>query len=267
MENLTQRLEEVMDAFPAKTALFCVDLTNDSPVSAIRESSRVVAASTIKVPVLCCALQAVLEGSLSLTQTVPISPGDFCDDTEVFEPNYRQDGASLWEMLYWMIASSDNTAANAVISLLGFDRINRYCQEVGLTQTCLQRKMLDAQAAARGQENFTSPVDQYRLFSMLYRGKILNQSLRDMAMDFLSRCRFTHGLQRYIPDPVVLLHKPGGLDHLNHDAGIFLLKNRPYFLGIFTWDGPALDGQPQQNRLIGQLSRMVYDEMKGDTPR
>jgi len=47
-------------------------------------------------------------------------------------------------------------------------------------------------------------------------------------------------------------------------VGIFLTDDRPYYLGIFTWDGPALDGQPQQNRLIGQLSRMIYDAMKGE---
>lgn len=265
MDNLTQRLETVMDAFPAKTALYCVDLTTNIPIAAIRETTRVVSASTIKVPILCCALQEVMDGKLSLDQMLPISARDFCDDTEVFVPNYRQGGASLWEMLYWMIASSDNTASNTVISLLGFEQVNRYCRRIGLTQTCLERKMLDFQAVAQGRNNYTSPADLYRIFSMLYQGQILTQPLRDIALDFLSRCRSTNALQRYIPDPVTVAHKPGGLDHLNHDAGIFLLKDRPYYLGIFTWDGPALDGQPQQNRLIGQLSRMVYDAVKGGT--
>ena len=193
------------------------------------------------------------------------SPQDFCGDTRVFEPEYRQDGASLEEMLYWMIVSSDNTAANTVISLLGFDRINRYFRSLGLTQTRLQRKMLDDQAIAQGRNNYTSPAELYRLFSMLYHGRILNGPLCSVALDYLKRCRSADGLQRYIPDPVAVAHKPGELDHLNHDAGIFLLKDRPYYLGIFTWDGPALDGEPQQNRLIGQLSRMIYDAVKGET--
>ena len=47
-----------------------------------------------------------------------------------------------------------------------------------------------------------------------------------------------------------------------HDAGVFFLKGRPYFLGVFTWDGPSLDGQPEQARLIGRVSRLVYDFMK-----
>ena len=263
MESLIRRLEEEIGAFPAKTALYCVDLTSGRPLIAMGENTRVVSASTIKLPILCCALQDVMEGKYSLEQFVPICPGDYCDDTGVFEPTYRQDGASLWEMLYWMMVSSDNTATNAMISLLGFDHVNDYCQTMGLTQTSLQRKMLDFEAVAQGRNNYTSPKDLYRLFAALYHGEILNPALRETALDFLSRCRHTDALQRYLPDPVVVAHKPGGLDHLNHDAGIFLLKDRPFYLGIFTWDGPALDGQPQQNQFIGKLSRMIYDAVKG----
>lgn len=265
MEQLIRRLEGEIQAFPAKTALYWVDLTTGTPLAAMAEHTRVVSASTIKVPILCCALQAVMEGRLRLEQFVPICPGDFCDDTEVFEPTYRQDGASLWEMLYWMIVSSDNTATNAVISLLGYDPVNDYCRAMGLSQTTLQRKMLDFEAIAQGRNNYTSAADLYRLFSALYHGEILNSPLRQTALDFLCRCRHTDGLQRYIPDPVTVAHKPGGLDHLNHDAGIFLMENRPFYLGIFTWDGPALDGQPQQNRFIGRLARMIYDAVKGET--
>ena len=103
MNDLASRLNAVMDAFPAKTALYCVDLTTGTPIVAIRENTRVVSASTIKVSILCCALQDVMDGKLSLDQPLAIAPGDFCSDTEVFEPGYRQDGASFREMLYWII--------------------------------------------------------------------------------------------------------------------------------------------------------------------
>ncbi len=252
-------LRETLDAFPAKSALYWVDLATGKPLAAIRENTQVVSASTIKLPTLCCALQGVLDGDYSLQQFVPILEDGYCDDTSVFEPEYRRDGASLWEMLYWMIVSSDNTATNAVLSLLGFDRINAYCAALGLAQTSVSRRMLDFDAVKAGRNNFTSPTDQYRLYKFLYDGAILTPELRKVAFDFLSRVRHMDGLQRYLPDAVPVLHKPGGLDHLNHDAGIFLVEGKPYYLGIFTWDGPALDGEPQQNRLIGKLSRAVYD--------
>lgn len=262
MNALEHALNQVLDDFPAKSALYCVDLSTGEPLAAIREDTKVVSASTIKVPVLCCALQEVKDGRLSLTQQVPIHMEDYCDDTQVFEREYRQDGASLWELLYWMIVSSDNTATNAVLSLLTFDKINRYCESLNLSSTVVQRKMLDFDAVSQGRNNDTSPLDQYRLYRLLYHGEILNEPLRKVAFDFLSRSRSFDSLQRYLPDPVTVLHKPGGLDHLNHDAGIFLVE-RPYFLGVFTWDGPALDGEPQQQRLIGRLSRMVYDYVTG----
>lgn len=161
-----------------------------------------------------------------------------------------------------MIVSSDNSATNAVISLLGFDAINAYCASLGLSATCLKRKMLDFNAAAAGLENYTSPTDQYRLYSLLFRGSLFSGQTQAAALDLLGRSRSFDGLQRYIPDPVPVLHKPGGLDHLNHDAGIFLLKKRPYFVGIFTWDGPALDGESAQKQLIGRLSRQIYTFVK-----
>jgi len=255
-----------MDAYPAKTALLAVDLTTGEPVAAIRETAQVVSASTIKVPILCCALQQVMDGKLSLDQTIVISPDDFRDDTEVFEPEYRQDGCTLWEHLYWMIVSSDNTATNTILTLLGYDEINRYCETIGLHQTSVHRKMMDLTAIAEGRNNYTSPMDQFRIYDLLYRGEILTDELRAVAFDLLTRTRSFDGLLRYIPDPVTVARKGGMLDHLYHRAGIFLLEHRPYFIGIFTWDGPALENEPQQLRLIGQLSRIVYDTMKQGEP-
>ena len=46
-----------------------------------------------------------------------------------------------------------------------------------------------------------------QVFSLLYQGEILNKPLREVAFDFLSRCRSTDALQRYIPDAVTVLHK------------------------------------------------------------
>ena len=262
---LQRKLQSIMEAFPARSALYCVDLAAGEPLAALNEQTQVVSASTIKLAILLYALDRVGAGKLSLEQFVPIAAEDYCGDTRVFEPEYRRDGASLGEMLHWMMSLSDNTATNALITLLGFEPINDYIVSLGLKKTALQRKMLDFQAVAWGRNNYTSLEDQYRMYEGLYRGTLLPPGLRNWAMELLGRCRCFTGLQRYLSDPVPVLHKSGSLDHLNHDAGIFLLPNRPYFLGIFTWDGPALDGEPQQERLIGRLSRVVYDYMKEGT--
>ena len=148
--SLQARLAEILDAFPAQSALHAVDLTTNETIASLRAETRVVSASTIKVALLFCALEDVMAGKLALDAHISIAPEDFREDTRVFEPEYRQDGCSLWEMLYWMIVLSDNTATNAIISTLGYDHINAYCARLGLENTACQRKMLDWTAVREG---------------------------------------------------------------------------------------------------------------------
>ena len=68
---LEAKLKALMDEYPAKTSLYCVDLTTGESMAAIREEEKVVSASTIKLPVLLCALQEVMEGRLDLEQFSP----------------------------------------------------------------------------------------------------------------------------------------------------------------------------------------------------
>ena len=56
---------------------------------------------------------------------------------------------------------------------------------MGLENTLCRRKMLDWTAVQEGRNNYTSPLDQFRLYEMLYRGEILNAQLRAVAADFL----------------------------------------------------------------------------------
>ncbi|WP_249664247.1 serine hydrolase, partial [Lysinibacillus sp. D4B1_S16] len=52
-------------------------------------------------------------------------------------------------------------------------------------------------------------------------------------MDILSRQRVQEGLKRYLVDDVKLAHKTGGLDRVDHDAGIFYGSSFDYLIGVF----------------------------------
>lgn len=257
--ELETYLRGELDAFPGRAALLMAEAESGRVLHAADPDVQVVSASTIKVPILCAALELCRRGELSLSQLVPIPEDRICPDTSVFEEGNRQEaGYPLWELLYWMIVLSDNTATNAVIHLLGYDVVNGWCRAHGLERTRLEREMLDWDAIAAGRNNYTSPADQCRVYRLLYRGEVLTPELRETAMDFLRRQRHMDGLMRYIPDNITVAHKGGCLDYLDHDAGLFLLPRRPYFLGIFTWEGPSVEGDPRQRQLIGRLSKAVY---------
>ncbi len=258
--ELNTWLEAEMAAFPCKTALHLTDASTGQVLHSFGAETVVTSASTIKTPILLATLNQVATGRLDLSAQIPLDPGSILEDTEVFEPENLRPSYSLWEYLYWMIVESDNTATNTVLELVGFDTVNEYIQnDLGLTNTACRRRMLDFQAQAAGQDNVTTAADQCRCYQLLCRRAILTPPLLDVALDFLTRQRSMDSFLRYIPHALTVAHKTGGLDHVNHDAGLLWLGNRCLALAILTWDGPALDGEPQQKRFIGKLTKAIYE--------
>ncbi len=257
-------LTEELAAFPGKVSLLMVDLTSGRDLHAIHADVAVSSASTIKLPILLTAFEQIEQGRLALRQPVPVPEESILPDTRVFEPENRRDTYPLQELLYWMITDSDNTATNALITLLGMDAVNDLCRRWGAASTVLQREMLDFDALAAGRNNLTSARDQYRLYAELHRRVLLGSpGIWPLALDPLLRQRCRDTFLRYLNGPITLAHKTGGLDHVNHDAGLFLDGEKPYYLGIFTWDGPALDGESFQKRFIGKLARTIYQTYHG----
>ena len=48
--------------------------------------------------------------------------------------------------MMWMITKSCNSSTNILIKYLGVDKINKYCKEIGLNATKLERYMIDENA-------------------------------------------------------------------------------------------------------------------------
>ena len=256
--ELDRYLREEIAAFPGQTSLLAARLEDGEVLWSWQPGAPAVSASTIKVPILLAALELVRQGRLSLEQSIPVPESEILEDTEVFERG--QAGYSLWELLYWMIVESDNTATNRVLDTVGFQAVNDYAARVlGLKDTVCQRKMLDWAAIQAGRNNFTSLSDQYRMYRLLCRGELLDGYLTAVAMDFLRRQRSMDCILRYIPQRVDFAHKTGGLDHLCHDAGVFLQEDGGWFLGIFSWDGPSMDGEKGQKMYLGRLAKAIYD--------
>ena len=258
-QELIDWLEAEIAAFPCKTSLLAMDLHRGVELLNHDGDTQVTSASTIKVPILMAALDQCAQNKLSMDQMVPI-PTPF-EDTTVFEPeNYRSE-YPLMELLEWMIVNSDNTATNAVIEVLGMDTVNDFVKRIGATQTVLQRKMLDFEAKAAGRDNLTSARDQFMFYS-LFAWCAKRDALWHEGMEMLYRQR-SGAFKRYLCGPLSIAHKPGGLDHVDHDAGLFMNDENPFYLGIFTWDGPALDGQPEQQRYIAKMAKKIYQWRMG----
>jgi len=63
------------------------------------------------------------------------------------------------DLAQFMVAVSDNAAANILIDRVGKDNVNATLRALGLSKTMLRRKMVDIAAARRGDENVATPEE------------------------------------------------------------------------------------------------------------
>src|SRR5439155_4550725 len=75
----------------------------------------------------------------------------------------------------FMIAVSDNAAANVLYDRVGRDNINAMLRGLGLSKTMLRRKMMDIAAARRGDENVATPQEMVRLLEAIFKEKALDK--------------------------------------------------------------------------------------------
>lgn len=249
-------LDEAQNS-PAQTAVLMVNADTGEEMLSLRKEERMVSASTIKVAIMLTVLDAVQKGELTLDHQIHIPDEFILDDSTVFE--YGAQSMSVDALIKWMIILSDNTATNALIRLMGMERINDYCLSIGLKNSRVERVMLDFAAVERGLNNYTSAQDQCDMFLKLYHQSILTPQLCEYALSVLLGQRWKDDLMRYIPDDVKVAHKTGSLDNLDHDSALFYLNGIRFYLGVFVWDAP--DNRHAQ-QLIGRIGKRVYDEFK-----
>ena len=247
--DMQQTAEELFSGSECSRSVLCQGLNDDRPLISINPDAVFSSASVIKAPILLTLFYKARQGALHPEDMIYVE--HILDDTAVFDSGPRK--ASLYELAVWMTVLSDNTSANALIDVLGFDAVNAFIKSIGLEHTVLRRKMLDFASRDAGIDNVTSAGDMYRLFKYLFGA---GRAEYADAIKILRRQRCNEKLPRYIWEDVAIAHKTGGLDYLSHDAGVFSFADRDVFAGVFLWNTEHIDGD---SRLIGRIGRLVYD--------
>ena len=228
------------------------DINNNKTFAAYRMDLVYKSASLIKTPIMLCALEDVENGLLALDTKVHVQPGQCVGD----EAPVIRDGRDvpLSALLEHMITTSNNSATNALIDLLGMDRVNALSQRLGLCDTVLRRHMLDYAAARAGRENRTSAKDMLRLYTLLESGDVLTPFMRETALPILLRQNDKELL--LFTDPArKAAHKTGGLSDIAHDAGILYGENRTL---VFA----ALVTAPDERQCVALLQELSAHVME-----
>jgi beta-lactamase class A len=189
-------------------------------------------ASSIKLAVLYELYRQADEGKVDLEElTGPPSPR--VGGGGVLE--LLSDGVRLtWrDMAVLMMADSDNDAANAVIDRVGMDAVNRRMDTLGLRSTRLRRRMMDLEAARRGNENVSTPAEMRRLAEIVHAGTGVSEGRgKDMAA-LASTPKFS-AFEVPPPAGVTVTGKTGYLDAVRCWSAVVAVPNRPYSVAVMT---------------------------------
>lgn len=257
MSTLQETLNQIINQSKEKICILVVDMMTQERIYEHQSQQKLISASTIKIPIMLTVLNEIAQNNLSLEDPILVRKDQILEDTQVFEFGERE--YSIYELLMWMIISSDNTATNVLIEKCGMNTINHYCQEVLETKhTSLQRYMLDSEAVQNGYNNYTCQHDLYMMFVKLMNHDILTDQLCDVAFKILFNQRCQNQVMRYIYEPVLYAHKTGELDYLHHDSGIMLIHQKWYYIGVSIQSDQIEGNYP----LIGKIGKTIYDALK-----
>ncbi|OKL41817.1 serine hydrolase [Pontibacter flavimaris] len=253
-QQTEKQLHDIISRSPAVTGLVAVDLTSGDTF-AFNPDVVFPQASAIKIPILMNVYQQAHEGRFSLTDIRKVSPADVVGGTGVLKDLKTMPSTSIYDLGVLMITLSDNTATNSLIDLVSMKEINAMLRGLGAKQTLVQRKMINAAASGRGEENLSTPADAARILQLLYKGEFISKATSKEIISILKRTdRQTSRLAAGIPDAVPIAFKPGVLNGVSTEWAIVLLPERPYAVAVM--ESYKVKGQAEET--VEQLSEVLY---------
>jgi beta-lactamase class A len=269
-KKLETRIRDIADKSDGVMGVAILDLT-DGRVFSLNADRVFPTASSIKIAILLELYRQDQEtrsgakGKARLDDTYTLDPKDLVEDSQIMA-GLTADVTSVTnrDLAQFVIAVSDNAAANVLIDRVGMQNVNATLRALGLTKTMLRRKMMDVAAARRGDENVSTPQEMARLLEMIYTGKVLNKNLTDELIKQLRTLKKDSYLSYELPAGVELGDKPGSLDGVRTDSGIVFAKNRPFVISVMTtYDRDEKTAE----RAISEVALEAYRyfEMRGKT--
>jgi len=215
----------------------------------------IVAASTIKVPIMIETLKQARDGRISLsTEYVLRKTGRVAGSGVISQ---LSDGLLLTirDLLTLMIIVSDNTATNMLIDIVGMSSVNATMQAMGYKGLTLRRKMYDWDAVAQGVDNRVVAAEMADLLARMARGVLLGSEEDALALQIMRGQLYNHILGLFLPEGV-LANKTGQVGTALNDCGIVATDQFSYAVAIFTQDTDCL-GETQI--AVSRMSKLICD--------
>ena len=262
--KLQHELAQIADSFDGVMGIEVVDLTDSTRIG-VNDTLVFPQGSAIKVPILIELYRQAEARPALLTRQHRISAATRTGGSGVLQ--FFSDGTSSLsneDLAVLMVTLSDNGATNLLIDAVGMDSVNHTLRTLGLTQTRLQRRMIQPEASARGQENISTPAEAATIMARLARCALpLSPAWCERVMHILELPK-DEAVRSVIPSNIRVASKPGSLEGVATSWALVELPDRPFVITVMTNYGGG-DGD-DAIRKAAKAAYAYFTRLAGVTP-
>ncbi|GAA5014110.1 serine hydrolase [Actinopolymorpha pittospori] len=275
--------------------LHAVDLRDSGREVGLLPDEPVALASVFKLPVLVAYARMVDEGELDPTESVTLTPAQRTAGPTGFAAMVDPVTASWRDLARSMIAVSDNAAADALLAVVGLDRLKASIADLGLVGTRITGGVADlydavlresgrptyaealtwlrdsgamAWAGVLDPANPSSTVgscrDMTRLLTAIWRDQAASPEQCAYMRTVLAQQVWTQRLAAAFPfDDVVVAGKTGSFIALRHEVGVVEYPNgEAYAVAVFTRSARTRLILPAADAAIAQAAKIAVASLR-----
>jgi len=264
--KLQHELAQIADSFDGVMGIEVVDLTDSTRIG-VNDTLVFPQGSAIKVPILIELYRQAEARPALLTRQHRISAATRTGGSGVLQ--FFSDGTSSLsneDLAVLMVTLSDNGATNLLIDAVGMDSVNHTLRTLGLTQTRLQRRMIQPEASARGQENISTPAEAATIMARLARCALpLSPAWCERVMHILELPK-DEAVRSVIPSNIRVASKPGSLEGVATSWALVELPDRPFVITVMTNYGGGDGDGDDAIRKAAKAAYAYFTRLAGVTP-
>jgi beta-lactamase class A len=276
-----RRIAERLVSFQGVLGVAAVHLDTGETI-AVAADTRFPTASGIKTAVMVEVFQQVAAGRLALDRAVTLPEDAKVGGSGVLKELHAGSAPTVADLLFLMIAISDNTATNLLIGLVGTPAVNERMAALGLPHTRLYRPTFRGgrpEAFPDEEKEYglgsSTPREMAALMEKIARGRAVSEDASRQMEALLGKQQVHELVCRLLPSPdegVTVAHKTGQDEEklpdaqgapgsVRMDAGIVSTPKGRYVVAIFARRVRDMRSTVDNDALVtgAWVSRAVYD--------
>ncbi len=273
MGDVEGALEDTLGSAGVTGFLHAVDVGSGAEVG-VDPDAPVVTASVFKIPVLVELCRQFATGERAPADRLRVPAGARTLGPTGLSVMLDDADLSLRDVAYLMMSVSDNHATDALMALLGRDRINALMVELGLPGTVLEEdcaglfRLIEADGLDAvldpGTTNRSTPRETTTLLRRIWAADGLPAAACEEIRRIMALQVWPHRLTSGFPDDDVKVSgKTGTLSHVRNEVGVVEYPDGATFaVAVFLRLPGGEFRNPAADAVIGTAARIAVDHLR-----